>query len=81
MDGLASMVISVSNSVATRQRRSNRRFKEIELIYIDDGFIDNSLEIAQHHSISVLAEINQWGSAAWGSSTGQFVIGFFGRSA
>ncbi|MHB1398928.1 MAG: glycosyltransferase family 2 protein [Trichloromonadaceae bacterium] len=42
----------------------NQSYKAIEVIYIDDGSTDDSLEIAQRYPITVLAQENQWVAAA-----------------
>lgn len=42
----------------------NQSHKAIEVIYIDDGSTDDSLEIARRYPITVLSQDNQWVAAA-----------------
>lgn len=42
----------------------NQSWPAIEIIYIDDGSTDDSLEVAQRYPITVLVQENQWVAAA-----------------
>jgi len=42
----------------------NQSWQEIEVIYIDDGSTDNSLEVARRYPITILVQENQWVAAA-----------------
>lgn len=42
----------------------NQSWPAVEIIYIDDGSTDDSLEIAQRYPITVLVQENQWVAAA-----------------
>ncbi len=52
----------------------NQTYPDIEVIYIDDGSTDNSLEIASRYDIMVLAQRNQ-GQAAARNNAVQFANG------